>query len=113
MTDKIIVYTTCSNPQEAEKVAARLLEKKLAACVSFTPGATSVYRWKGVVEQSVEVTITIKSRRDLLEKLMVELRKVHPYEIPEILAVPVVAGWPPYLDWMDAELPAQPIGSEG
>ena len=108
MTDKILVLTTCSSLEEARKLARRLMERRLAACVSIAPGVESIYRWKGKIEESSEVAVTIKSRRDLFTDLAAELRKAHSYETPEILAVPVVDGSPDYLEWLDQELAARP-----
>ncbi len=108
MTDKIIVYSTCASAEEAERIARSLLDQRLAACVAVTPGVRSFYWWKGAVEQSEECGLMIKSRRDLFEPLCAELRKAHSYEVPEILAVPVVEGGESYLSWMDAELRASP-----
>jgi periplasmic divalent cation tolerance protein len=73
-----------------------------------TPGTVSHYYWKGSLESSTECGLTIKSRRDLLPRLKEEIRQVHTYEVPEILALPVVDGSPEYLDWMDRELGLEP-----
>ncbi|MCC7157184.1 MAG: divalent-cation tolerance protein CutA, partial [Bryobacterales bacterium] len=88
----------------AEKIARRLIEQRLAACVSLTPGAVSHYRWKGAIETSEEVMLTIKSRRSLFERLRAEIRRIHSYETPEILAVAVIDGDKDYLDWMEREV---------
>ncbi|MBI5083742.1 MAG: divalent-cation tolerance protein CutA [Acidobacteria bacterium] len=108
MTDKIVVLSTCASAEEAGRIARHLIDSRVAACVSITPGVRSVYRWQGVVEDSEEVALTIKSRRDLFDALCQELRKVHSYEVPEILALPVVDGAQSYLDWLDRELARQP-----
>lgn len=104
MTDKIVVFTTCSSEAEARRVAARLLDLRLAACVSIQAPCTSLYHWQGKLEESTETPLTIKTRRDLLPALSAELARVHSYEVPEILALPVVDGSPAYLDWLDREL---------
>jgi len=104
MTDKIIVLTTCSTAEEAEKIAKHLVDQRLAACVSIASPVRSIYRWKAAVEDSQEIALVIKSRRDLWTRLETELRKVHSYEVPEMLALPVVEGLAAYLDWMDQEL---------
>jgi len=104
MTDKIIVLSTCGSAEEAETLARRLIELRLAACVTAVPGARSFYRWKGAVEDSVEWLLIIKSRRDLFERLRAELELAHSYEVPELLALSVVEGAPQYLNWLDAEL---------
>ncbi|MBI5282156.1 MAG: divalent-cation tolerance protein CutA [Candidatus Solibacter usitatus] len=104
MTDKIVVISTCASFEEATRIARHLVDSRVAACVTITPGVRSIYRWKGAVEDSEEFALTIKSRRDLFESLCAELRKVHSYEVPEILALAVVDGAPSYLDWLDREL---------
>src|SRR5262245_4411020 len=104
MTDKIVVLSTCGNAEEADRVARRLVETRLAACVNIAPGVRSIYRWQGAIEESTECLLIIKSRRDLLDALEIELRKTHSYEVPEIVALAVVDGSESYLGWMDREL---------
>ena len=107
MTDKIIVYSTCSSPEEAKKLATHLVEHRLAACVSVVSGVASFYWWKGKVEQEAEIQLVIKTRRELFERLRTEWETLHSYEIPELIAVPIVEGAPNYLDWMERELTPQ------
>jgi len=104
MTDKILVYSTCSSAEEAEKLARHLIENRLAACVSAIPQATSYYRWKGQVQQDAEIVLLIKSSRGLFGRLRKEWERLHSYEVPELIAVPIVEGAPNYLNWMEAEL---------
>jgi periplasmic divalent cation tolerance protein len=104
MTDKIVVFSTCKSAEEAESLARHLVGAKLAACVNIVSGARSIYRWKDEIEDEVEHLLIIKSRRDLFERLSAELQKIHTYEIPETIAVPVVDGTPRYLAWLDREL---------
>jgi periplasmic divalent cation tolerance protein len=106
MTDKIVVLSTCGSAKEAGAIARRLVEKRLAACVNLLPGAKSIYHWKGAVEESDEVMLVIKSSRELFSELRVELEKVHSYEVPELIAFPIVDGSEQYLEWMDRELTA-------
>src|SRR5450759_4459408 len=101
MTDKIVVFTTCGSSGEAERLARHLVERRVAACVQITAGVRSFYRWQGELANEEEFQLTIKSRRDLFGALCAELRKVHSYEVPEILALPVVEGAESYLQWMD------------
>ena len=103
MTDKIVVLTTCDSEQEAEQVARRLIEKRLAACVNILSGARSIYRWKGAIEEAAELVLLIKSRRDLFPALRAELSRVHSYEVPEVIALPVVDGSEAYLAWLEGE----------
>lgn len=104
MTDKIIVYSTCSGVEEARKLAGHLIEQRLAACVNVLPGVDSFYRWKGKVEQDSEVLLMIKTSRELFDRLRLEWQRLHTYEIPELIAVPIVAGAPDYLTWMEREI---------
>lgn len=104
MTDKIIVLTTCENSQDAQTIAETLVEKRLAACVNILPGLKSVYRWQGKVEKAGELLLLIKTRRGLFEQLSAELARIHPYEVPEVIALPLIDGAPAYLGWLEKEL---------
>ena len=104
MTNKIVILCTCGSPEEAEKIAHELVSQRLAACVSMVAGVRSLYRWKGAVEDSQETLLLIKSTRELFPRLQSELSRMHSYEVPEIVALPVVDGAEPYLAWMDGEL---------
>lgn len=108
MTDKIVVLSTCASAAEAERIARGLVEKKLAACVNVLPAVRSLYRWKGVVEDQQESMMVIKSSRELLDPLRAEIEKLHSYEVPEVIAVPIVDGSEGYLEWLDRELAAKP-----
>ena len=105
MTDKIVVMSACDSEEQAASLARHLVEKRLAACVSIIPGARSFYHWKGAIEDDAEWLLLIKSRRDLFSALRAEIGKMHTYEIPELLALPVVEGSEGYLAWLDRELP--------
>jgi periplasmic divalent cation tolerance protein len=107
MTDKIVVLSTCKSAEEAAQIARALVEKKLAACVSVMPAVRSFYRWKGVVEDEQESLLVIKSSRGLFDQLRVEIEKLHSYEVPEVIAVPIVDGSEGYLEWLERELAAK------
>jgi periplasmic divalent cation tolerance protein len=107
MTDKIVVLTTCDSEKHAEKLARILVEQNLAACVNILPKARSIYRWEGKIEDHAEWLLLIKSRRDLFAGLRAEIQKVHTYEVPEVMALPVVDGAEAYLDWLDGQLITQ------
>lgn len=104
VTDKIVVLTTCESEELAQRLARHLVEQRLAACVNVLPGARSVYRWKDQVEDFPEFVLIIKSRRDVFVKLREAIGHLHSYEIPEVIALPVVDGSDAYLHWMDREL---------
>lgn len=100
----LIVYCTCPDQGSADTLAAALVEARLAACVSRLPGATSTYRWQGELRSDSEVLLMIKTtsqRFAALEALTLEL---HPYDVPELIAVPIERGHRPYLDWLAAEV---------
>jgi periplasmic divalent cation tolerance protein len=103
MTPYIQVVTTLPDQASAERLAATLLEQQLAACVQIST-CTSWYRWQGAIEQENEWVCTIKSRRDLFAELSKAILAHHPYQVPEILATPVVDGGAGYLDWLEQEL---------
>jgi periplasmic divalent cation tolerance protein len=108
MTDKIVVLSACESPKEAHRLARALVEKRLAACVNIVPGVRSVYHWKDAVEESEEVLLVIKSSRSLLEELRGEIERLHSYDLPEVLAIPVVDGSEAYLAWLERELAHRP-----
>lgn len=104
MTDKIVVLSACDSEEQAVQVARGLVEKRLAACVNIIPGARSIYRWKDSIEDSPEWLLMIKSRRGLFPALRQEIQKLHTYEVPEAIAMPVVEGSETYVAWLDREL---------
>ncbi len=103
MTDKIVVLSTCESAEQAEKLARALVEQRLAACVNIIPGMRSVYRWKGAIEDTGEFLLLIKSRRDLFDQMRLEIEKQHSYEVPEVIALPIVEGAENYLEWLRVE----------
>jgi periplasmic divalent cation tolerance protein len=104
MTDKIVVLSTCSSEEEAGKLALLLVEERLAACASVAPGMRSYYRWNGAVESAGECLLIAKTSRALFGEVRAALEKAHSYEVPEIIAVPVVEGAPNYMNWLHANL---------
>jgi periplasmic divalent cation tolerance protein len=101
-----VVLNTCGSEAEAERLARLLVDRRLAACVSIVPRLRSFYRWNGAVESSEEWLLLIKSSRPLFERLRAALESAHSYEVPEVLALPVVDGAAAYLDWLQANLRA-------
>ncbi|MGB7761267.1 MAG: divalent-cation tolerance protein CutA [Bryobacteraceae bacterium] len=106
MTDKIVVFSTCASQEEAEKLARLVVEQGLAACASIVPNVRSYYRWQGAVETAGEHLLIIKSSRPQFAALSAALERTHSYEVPEVLAVPVVEGSAAYLTWLEASLGA-------
>jgi periplasmic divalent cation tolerance protein len=104
MTSHIQISTTTESKEQAEKIAQHLLETKLAACVQITGPITSIYRWKGKVENAQEWLCMIKTREELFDKVEAAIKKLHSYETPEIVAAPIVKGSKEYLLWLDDEL---------
>ncbi len=99
-TDYRLVLCTCPNQECAIRIAERLVEERLAACVSLVPGLTSIYRWQEAIQRDAEVLLLIKTVARRFAALAEALRGLHPYEVPEIIALPIDAGLPDYLTWM-------------
>lgn len=101
--ETILVISNLPDQASAEKLAAVLIEQRLAACVNVQSPCTSVYRWQDQVETATEVPVFIKTTRERYPALEAAIRAHHPYELPEIIAVPLVAGLPAYLEWVRTE----------
>ena len=97
----IIVLVTTASKLEAEKIIHHLLNEKLIACANIIGPVQSFFRWSGKIEKAEECLVLIKSRRHLFEKLVEVVKALHSYEVPEILALPVVEGSKAYLDWLE------------
>lgn len=104
MSGEIVILCTCGSPEEAEKVARHLLEKRVAGCVSMVPGVRSFYWWQGAVESASEHLLLIKSSAELFAEVERAIREVHSYEVPEVLALPVLEGAADYLKWLRSNL---------
>jgi periplasmic divalent cation tolerance protein len=101
LTDKCLVLVTCANTKEANRIARAMVEGRLAACANILPGAvTSVYRWKGKVESAQERLLLLKTSRNRLAKLEAAVKRLHSYDLPEFIAVPIAAGSREYLAWL-------------
>ena len=109
MQNYIVIMSTCPNKESAATVANILVEKRLAACVNILPGLTSVYQWKDQIESSEEHLLIIKSQETLFPEVEKTIVEYHPYELPEVIAVPIVNGLHDYLKWLgDNTLPNHP-----
>jgi len=106
MTDKIVVLSTCAGAEEAERMARVLVTEQLAACVSVVPNIRSFYRWQGALESSGEYLLIIKTSRSLFDAVKTEIEKLHTYELPELIALPIVEGAENYLNWLGQNLRA-------
>ncbi|GAB4354117.1 MAG: divalent-cation tolerance protein CutA [Gammaproteobacteria bacterium] len=102
--DLLVVYCTCPDRESGEQLATRLVEDRLAACVNLIPGITSLYVWNEALQQDSEVLLVIKTTSQKYPKLEGTLKTIHPYEVPEIIATPIVAGATAYLDWVRERL---------
>jgi periplasmic divalent cation tolerance protein len=100
-TDKIVVLITAPSEEEALKIATALVDEKLAACVNIVPGLRSIYRWEGKLCDEREVLLIAKTKSSVFGKLQERVRSLHPYTTPEIIAIPVTAGFEGYLKWVD------------
>jgi periplasmic divalent cation tolerance protein len=97
----VLVTIAAPNAETARRLARLLVEERLAACVQLVDPIRSVYRWKGAVQEEPEVLLLAKSSQDLVPRIDELLRREHPYELPELAAVPIVAGSPAYLRWLE------------
>ena len=95
-----IVLVTCASIEEARRIAQHVVERKLAACASIVPRVESIYRWKGKVERAKETLLMIKTTAARLRKLESEVKRLHSYDVPEFVVIPIIAGSQQYLDWL-------------
>ena len=107
LPDFLVALVTCENQTQAEKIARSLLDKRLAACVNILPGAKSVYWWQGKIEEAAECLLIIKTREARLGDLTAEVKRLHSYSVPEVVAFRVEGGNPDYLRWLADETAAQ------
>jgi periplasmic divalent cation tolerance protein len=104
VSERLIVLITAGSHDEAERIARTLVAKMLAACVNVIPGVTSVYRWEGEIQSDQEWLLVVKSQRDVLNELVECVQGLHSYDVPEIIALPLVGGSDAYLRWLDQEV---------
>jgi periplasmic divalent cation tolerance protein len=102
VSEHVLALSTVGKREDADRLARALVEARLAACVNIVPGLTSVYRWKDAVESDPEHLLVIKTRRDRLDDMRTALLAQHPYEVPELVVLPIEGGSPAYLAWLDA-----------
>ncbi len=112
MTDKVVVLVTVPNRRDGQRIARRLVESKLAACVNITSSIQSVYWWQGKVSNDREFLLLIKSSRSLFPKIRDTVRELHRYTTPEIICLPIIDGSEEYLNWIEASLGPSGGGEE-
>jgi len=103
-TDVLVVLVTAPSAEQAAELARALVEEKLAACGNVLPGLRSIYRWEGAVQDEPEALLILKTTAGRFEALRGRVVELHPYDTPEVLALPVAAGHAPYLDWVLASV---------
>lgn len=105
-------YVTCASTEEAFRIGRAVVEARLAACANVLPGLTSIYHWQGRIETGQECGLVLKTRAELVERLAAEVRALHSYTVPCVVALPVVGGNPDYLSWLAAETAAATKSSD-
>ena len=103
MSNVQILLSTVESAQTAEKIASTVVEERLAACVNVLPGVSSYFRWEGEIQREQEFMLILKTSTDRLRALIERIKTLHPYEVPEIVSVPVEEGHQPFLDWVERE----------
>ena len=111
MTEMLLVFSTFATEEDAARVVRALLDERLIACGNLLPGARSLYRWRGAVADEREVLAILKTRKQDWPALLSRLHELHPFEIPECVAVRVAAGAPKYLAWLEEALAPPPEGA--
>jgi periplasmic divalent cation tolerance protein len=111
INENIQVVTTVEKREDADRIASAVVRKRLAACAQIVGPIRSTYWWKGKVEEAGEWLCVMKTRQDLFSALEKEIKSIHPYEVPEIIALPIVAGSKSYLQWIDDETTKE-VGSK-
>jgi periplasmic divalent cation tolerance protein len=100
VTGAVVALSTVATREDAERIARALVERRLCACVNIVPGVTSLYSWKGAVQADEELLLVIKTTREAVDSLKSTLVEMHPYEVPELVAVDIAEGHAAYLDWL-------------
>jgi periplasmic divalent cation tolerance protein len=113
MTDLLVVLVTTATVGEAARLARALVEERLAACGNVVPGLRSIYRWEGRVQDDAEALLVLKTTRARLRALRDRVLALHPYQVPEVLALPVEAGSTRYLAWVEQETAPAPRRAAG
>lgn len=96
----LLIFCTCPDQTTAERIAETVVRERLAACVNLVPGLTSIYRWEGQIQRDTELLLLVKTRAAVYPLLEARIRELHPYQVPEIIALPIQTGSATYLDWI-------------
>jgi periplasmic divalent cation tolerance protein len=112
VTDKVVIFVTTPSRRESKKIARHLVKTKLAACVNISRPIESVYRWEGKIAEEKEFLLIIKSNKELFPEVQSEISKIHSYDIPEIICLPVVDGSRSYLQWISDSLKSAGAGED-
>lgn len=97
----IVILVTCANKIEARRISKGLLRQRLCACVNIAGSVESSFWWKGKIDKAKELLLVIKSKKEKLAKIIKLVKSLHSYEVPEIIALPIITGYKPYLEWID------------
>lgn len=108
MAGHLVVLITAGSTEEAQKIARALVEERLAACVNIVAPVQSVYRWQGEIQTDQEALLIVKTTTEAMEKLAKRVKQLHSYELPEVIALPILAGAEDYLRWIDEQTQAVP-----
>ena len=100
-TDRIIVLITAGSEEEAHRIAESLVKEKKAACVNIVPGVDSLFRWEGKLDSARESLLLVKTKASLFPEIVEMVKRMHSYEVPEIIALPIIGGSEDYLEWLD------------
>ena len=100
LNNEIVCYITAPNEDEALNIARALVENRLAACANIIKNVRSIYSWKGAVEDDAEVLMIVKTRKPLFHKLSEKVKELHSYDVPEVIALPIIDGSEDYLEWL-------------
>lgn len=100
---EIVIFITTSDEQEAQAISKMLLEKRLIACANIVPKVNSMFWWQGVLKSEDESMLVLKTRADLLDKIVDEVKSAHSYDVPEVIALPIIGGNEDYLKWIGDE----------
>lgn len=104
LTDGIVVLITASSEKEAQKIGNKLIKENLVACANIIPGIQSIFKWKRDVCQEEELLLILKSKMDKLDDIITMVKRMHSYQVPEIIALPIVGGAEDYLQWMEESI---------